>query len=516
MSKPLDYMLHPLKWPRRVVNKIIKTFLILKSHLHQPSYKYQEKIILDLVKKCKNTVFGKKYGFEYIQTVKDFQNLVPIFHYKDMETWIMYMLKGEKDICYPWKVARFATSSWTTWGTSKYIPITKDNLKDSHFKWGMEVLSLYIKNNPRTQFFQGKSLAIGGGFTKNPYTGEDNVGFISAILQKEAPWIGQYFREPRPEISYMDNREEKAQLMIEETIHKNIVSLSGQPSRWSNFLYKVLEYTGKKNILEVWPNFEFFFRGGMAIDLYRPQFENIFGNSKKVKLYQVYNASEGFFAAQDSNFTDDMLLFTKHGVFYEFIPTEEYGKENPIVLTLNEVEVGKEYVILITNNSWLRRYVLGDTVKFTTLKPWRIKISGRTKYYIDVVGECVTSDYTDRALLEACKKTDTIATNYMLAPITYSGWSIRGAYERVIEFTKTPKDDHEFAKVLDQELCNINSYYFDERYDTKVLGEPVVHCVKQGTFYDRMKSKNKLGGQHKVPKVSNDRKNIDELLDIVA
>jgi len=504
-------MINPLSGPRRVINKLIKTFLIVKSNLHQPSYKHQEKIIFNLIKKCRNTVFGRKYGFEYIQDIEDFQNSVPISHYKEFEPWIMYMLKGEKDITYPGKVDRFATSSWTTWGNAKYIPITRDNLKASHFKWGLELLSLYVKSNPRTQFFQGKWIVIGWWFTKNPYTGEDNVGFISAILQKEAPWIGQYFREPKPEISYIENWEEKAQRMIEDTVNKNITFLNGQPSRWSNFLYKVLEYTGKKNILEVRPNFELFFRGGMAVDLYRPQLDALFG-SNKVKLYQAYNASEWFFAAQDSNFADDMILFTNHGVFYEFIPTEEYGKENPIVLTLKDVEVDKDYVILISNNSWLRRYVLGDTVRFTTLKPWRIKVSGRTKYYIDVVGECVTSDYTDRALLEACKKTDTIATDYMLAPITYSWWSIRGAYEWIIEFTKAPKDEQEFAKVLDKELCNNNSYYFDERYDTKVLGEPVVHCVKQGIFYEWMKSKNKLGGQHKVPKVSNERKNIDEIL----
>ncbi len=515
MLNPLDYMMHPLKGPKRVVNKLIKTFLILKSHLHQPSYKHQEKIIFDLIQKCRKTVFGKKYGFEYITTIKDFQNLVPISHYKDFEPRIMYMLKGEKDITYPGKVARFATSSWTTWGNAKYIPITRDNLKASHFKWGLESLSLYIRNNPRTQFFQGKGLVIWWSFTKNPYTGEHNVGFISAILQKEAPRIGQYFRFPNAEISYMENWEEKAQRMIEEWIKENITFLNGQPSRWSNFLYKVLEYTGKKNILEVWPNLELFFRWGMAIDLYKPQLQALFP-SPKVKYYQVYNASEWFFAVQDSNFTDDMLLLTNHGVFYEFIPLEEYGKENPTVLTLNEVEVNKDYVIVITNNSWLWRYVLGDTVKFTTINPWRIKVSWRTKYYIDVVGECVTSDYTDRALLETCKKTDTIATDYMLAPITYSGGSIRGAYERVIEFTKAPKDDHEFAKVLDQELCNINSYYFDERYDTKVLGEPIVHCVKQGTFYEWMKTKNKLGGQHKIPKVSNDRKNIEEVLTIIS
>jgi len=507
-------MINPLSAPKRVVNKLIKTYLILKSHLHQPSYKHQEKIIFGLLEKCKNTVFGKRYGFENITTIEDFQNTVPISHYKDFEPWIIYMLKWEKNITYPGKVDRFATSSWTTWGNAKFVPITRDNLHESHFKWGLEFFGMYVKNNPRTQFFQGKAMVIGGWFAKNPYTGEDNVGFISAILQKTAPWIGQHFREPSAEISYMENRDEKVQRIIEETVDKNITCMNAQPSRGSNFLYKVLEYTGKKNILEVWPNFEVFFRGGMAIDLYKPQFQALFPGNK-VKYYQAYNASEWFFASQDANFTDDMLLFTKHGVFYEFIPFEEYGKEDPIVLTLNDVEVDKDYVILITNNSWLRRYVLGDTIKFTTLNPRRIKISGRTKYYIDVVGECVTSDYTDRALLEACKQTDTIATDYMLAPITYSGWNIRGAYERVIEFTKAPKDEQEFARVLDKELCNINSYYFDERYDTKVLGEPVVHCVRQGTFYEWMKSKNKLGGQHKVPKVSNERKNIDEILTII-
>lgn len=222
----------------------------------------------------------------------------------------------------------------------------------------------------------------------------------------------------------MDNREEKVQKIIETTVDKNITFLNGQPSWGSNFLYKVLEYTGKKNILEVWPNFELFFWGGMAIDLYRAQFAKLFPSSA-VKYYQVYNASEGFFAVQDSNNVDDMRLLTNHGVFYEFIPFEEYGKANPTTLTLNEVEIDQNYVIVITNNSGLRRYVLGDTVKFTCLDPRRIKISGRTKYYIDVVGECVTADYTDKALLQACNKTDTIASDYTVAPVTYTGGEVR-------------------------------------------------------------------------------------------
>lgn len=500
--------------PNRLVNKIIKTYLILNTHLHKPNFKSQEKIIKGLIRKCEDTIFGKKYGFKDIQTIKQFQNAVPISHYKDFEQWIIYMLKGEKDVTYPGKTERFATSSGTTWGTAKYIPITKDHLKSSHFKWGRELLGMYVKNNPRSQFFKGKSLVIGWGFTKNPYTGENNVWFISAILQKTVPWIGQHFREPWPEISYIENREEKTQRMIEDTIDKNITFLSAQPWRWSNFLYKVLEYTGKKNILEVWPNFELFFRWGMALDLYKPQFEALFP-SDKIQYYQVYSASEWFFGIQDKNGADDMLLCTNHGVFYEFIPYEEYGKEHPTVLTLNEVEVEKKYVIVITNNSWLRRYVLWDTITFTTLDPRRIKICWRTKSYIDVVGECVTWDYTDKAVFEACKKTNAIATDYICAPITYTWGSIRWAYEWIVEFTKAPTDEKEFSRILDQELCNLNSYYFDERFDTKVLWDPKIHVVKQWIFYEWMKSKNKLGGQYKVPKVSNDRENIDEILAII-
>ncbi len=500
--------------PNRIVNKVIKTYLFVQSHIHQPSFIHQEKIIFKLLEKCKDTVFGKKYGFAYIKKIEEFQKQVPISHYKDFEPRIMYMLKGEKDITYPGKIDRFATSSWTTWWTAKFIPITKANLRQSHFKGWLEALWLYVKNNPRTQFFTGRWLVIWWWFAKNPYTGKDNVWFISAILQKTAPRIGQHFRAPNSEISFIDNREEKAEKIMDTTLDENITFLNGQPSRCSNLMYKMLERTGKQNILEVRPNLEFFFRWGMAIDLYRSQFEKLFPSSE-FKYYQVYNASEWFFAVQDRNYSDDMRLLTNHGVFYEFIPVEEYGKEHPTVLTLEHVEQDKDYVIVITNNSWLWRYVLGDVIRFTCLDPRRIKVSGRTKYFIDVVGECVTVDYTDRALLEACKKTDTIASDYTVAPITYTWGEVRWAYERIIEFIKAPKDMDAFTSILDQELGHANSYYYDERHDTKVLGAPIMHAVPQWTFYEWLKSKNKLGGQHKIPKLSNERTIVDEILQII-
>jgi len=379
----------------------------------------------------------------------------------------------------------------------------------------MDALNYFCKNNPRSQFLIGKALAIGWGFSINPYTGEENVGFISAILQKNTPKIIKMIKEPGDDIAYIENWEEKVQAIIESTVNQNITFINGQPGWLLNFLYKMLEYTNKENILEVRPNLELFFRWGLPIDMYKSQFEKLIP-SKKMKYYQAYNASEWFFSVQDTNFADDMLLLVNHGTFYEFIPLEEYGRENPNVLTLEEVEVHKDYIIVITTCSWLWRYVIGDVVKFTNLKPWRIKVAGRTKYFIDMIGERLSLEHIEKALLQTSKTTNTIITDYTVWPLVFEWWTQRWCHERIIEFVKEPDNKEEFANILDQELGKTNSYYFDERHDTKVLGSPKVHYVKQGTFYERMKTKNKLGGQHKVPKVSNERKNIDEILAMIA
>ncbi len=508
-------MLNPLTTTQRIINKLIKTYLIVKSHFHQPSFKHQEKMIFDVIRKCRHTVFGKKYGFDIIKTIEDFQTIVPIFHYKDMEPWIMYMLKWEKDITYPGRIDWFATSSWTTWGECKYIPITKEWLKKCHFKWGADALNFFCKNNPRSQFLMGKALAIGGGFSKNPYTGEENVWFISAILQKNTPLVIKMIKEPQDDIAYIENWEKKVQAIIERTIDQDITFINGQPGWLLNFLYKVLEYTGKDDILQVRPNLELFFRWGLPIDMYKSQFEKLLP-SKNMKYYQAYNASEWFFSIQDRNNVDDMLLLVNHGTFYEFIPLEEYGKEHPKVITLKDVEVDKEYIIVITTCSGLRRYVIGDVIKFTDTNPWRIKVVGRTKYFIDMIGERLSLEHIEKALLQTSKTTNTIITDYTVGPLVFEWGEVRGCHEWIIEFVKEPANKEEFVKILDTELGKINGYYFDERHDTKVLGDPKIHYVKQGTFYQRLKSKNKLGGQHKVPKVSNDRKNIDEILAMIV
>lgn len=471
----------------------------------------QESIIFGLLDKCKDTVFGRKYGFKDINTIEEFQDAVPISHYKDFERWITYMLKGEKDITYPGKIDRFATSSWTTGWTGKYIPVTKEALKKSHFKWGTEWLNAYCKNNPRSQFLKWKWLVIWGSFGENPYTWEQNVGFISAILQKNTPWILSLLREPRGDITYIDNWEEKLNAIVERAVTQNITLIYGQPAWVLNLFYKALEYTKKENILEIRPELDLFFWWGLPIDLYKSQFTKLIP-SVKMKYYQAYNASEGFFAMQDENFADDMLLLVNHGTFYEFIPSEEYGYKNPTVLTLEQVEVEKDYILVITNCSWLRRYIIGDVIRFTNLKPRKIKVVGRTKYFIDIIGERVFLEHVEKAILQTSKITNTIIGDYMVWPLIYEWWKYRAAHEWIIEFVKEPNDIQEFTKILDEEMWKTNIYYFDERHDTQVLGEPKINTVKQGTFYDWLKFNGKLGGQFKIPKLSNDRENLDSML----
>lgn len=509
---------HLINIPSRVIYKLIKTFFTINANLQDSNFDDQEDILFGLIKKCKNTIFGNRYWLKQMKTIEDFQKKISVFHYNDFEPWIHAMLKGEENISYPTKIDWFAVSSGTTWTTSKYIPITKEGLKKNHFKWGTELLAFYVKNNPRSQFLKGKWLVIGGIFQKNIYTGEDNVGFVSAILQKNTPWFVKGLKEPQEDVSYIENWEEKLDAIVQQTVKKDITFINWSPGWLLNVLYKVLEYTGKKNILEVWPNLEAFFWWWLPITLYKEQFE-ILIPSKKMKYYQVYNASEWFFGIQDENFVDDMLLLTNHGTFYEFIPLEEYKKNNYKAYTLQEVEVGKEYVMLITTCSGLRRYVIGDIIVFTNLAPRKIKITGRTKYFIDMIGERVFLSDIEKAITETCKKTDAIIAEYTVWPHIYQGVQTadhsRGAHERIIEFIKKPQDIKEFATILDQELGIQNAYYLCERYETGVLGLPIINSVSEWTFYAWLKSKNKLWGQYKIPKLSNDRQIIEEIFEII-
>jgi hypothetical protein len=376
------------------------------------------------------------------------------------------------------------------------------------------MLAWYCKENSKTKIFTGRTIVIWWTFIKNPYTKEDNVWYITAILQKNTPWIWKIFKRPRTQTAFIEDREEKSEKIITESISQNITWITGQPSWCTQFMHNVLEKTWKSNIHEVWPNFEVFFGWWMSVDLYKDNLKELFPDPK-FKYRQSYNASEWFFATQIKNNTDDMLLLTDNWVFYEFIPQEEYWKNNPRILTLKEVEKNKNYVLVITTNAWLRRYIIWDTIKFTETGPlYKIKITGRTKYYIDVVGEWTTVEYTDTAIMEACNQTWAIAIDYTVWPIAPK-WHEKGAYERIIEFNKTPKDSKNFENILDKELQKAFTNYYDERNYNNTLKKLVIHQVKPGIFQKRLKSKNKVVGQSKVPKLMNNRDTIDEILKII-
>lgn len=502
------------RFPSLVVNKIAKNIFKIRQFWKKELLKHQEDFLFNLIYKCRKTVFWEKYSFRDIKSIKDFQELVPIFTYKEFQPRVEYMLRWERNIAYPGKIPLFAISSGTTGKKWKYIPLTQEHLKTSQLRWWEKLLSRYCKENPKTKLFTWKTIVIWWTFIKNPFTQKNNVWYITAILQKKTPRIWKIFKKPTSQISFINNREEKSDKIIDETLNKNVTWITWQPSWCTQFLYNVLEKTWKQNIHQVWPNFEVFLGGGMSVDLYKDNLKELFPDPK-FKYRQSYNASEWFFAIQNQNDTDDMLLLTDNGVFYEFIPREEYGKENPQVLTLKDVEKDKDYVLLITTNAGLRRYVIWDTVKFTATEPfYKIKISGRTKYYIDVVGEWTTVEYTEKAIMEACNQTWTIAIDYTVWPIAPK-WKEKWAYERIIEFSKSPKDIKEFENILDVELQKAFSNYYDERNYNNTLKKLIVHPVKQWTFQKRLKSKNKVMWQSKIPKLQNNREIIDDILEIL-
>ncbi|HRU50472.1 MAG TPA: GH3 auxin-responsive promoter family protein [Candidatus Absconditabacterales bacterium] len=498
--------------PSLVVNRLARNLFKIRQYGKRELLHHQETFLFDLIRKCRNTVFGQRYNFKNIKSIQDFQNNVPIFTYKEFKPRVEYMLRGEKNITYPGKIPLFAVSSGTTGKEGKYIPLTNEHLKTSQMRGGEKLLARYCKANPKTRLFAGKTIVIGGTFIKNPYTDKNNVGYITAILQKKSPRIGKLFKRPGLKTSFIENWEEKSNKIIEENVSQNITGITGQPSWCTQFLYKVLEKTGAKNIHEIRPNLEVFLGGGMPVDLYRDSLKELFPDPK-FKYRQSYNASEGFFAIQTHNDSDEMLLLTDNGVFYEFIPKEEFGKEDPQVLTLGGVEKNKEYILLITTNAGLRRYIIGDTIRFTEIEPfYKIKITGRTKYYIDVVGEGTTVEYTDKAIIEACKIAGGIATDYTVGPIAPKGLE-KGAYERIIEFGQKPKDLQEFTRILDIEMQKAFSNYDDERNYNNTLKENVVHAVEVGTFQKRLSSNNKVVGQSKVPKLMNNRTILDDILE---
>jgi hypothetical protein len=471
----------------------------------------QREVLQDLVTSAQYTEFGRKYNFSELFNVKAFKEAIPIHEYNDLKPYIERILNGEQNILWNTPVFWFAKSSGTTSDKSKFIPMSDESLEDGHFKASKDVLSMYYQFKPDSELLTGKGLLIGGSHNINPTNHEAQYGDLSAVLFQNSPFWADWLRTPDLSIALMDEWESKIEKLAEATIQENVTSVSGVPT-WTLVLFKrILEITGKKTMAEVWPSLELYMHGGVSFTPYKEQFQKLIG--KNINYLEMYNASEGFFAAQEIPGDDGMLLFTDHGIFFEFMPVSEYGKKEPDTIGLHEVETGKNYAPVISTNGGLWRYLLGDTIQFISLNPFRIKVSGRLKHFINAFGEEVIVDNADQAIAVASENTGAIVNDYTAAPVYFSD-AANGAHEWLIEFEKEPADMKLFADELDTALKNINSDYEAKRHKSIALGLPLIHSLKKGTFNEWLKSKGKLGGQHKVPRLSNERKYIEEILQL--
>ena len=473
----------------------------------------QKQIFDELITAAKRTEFGKKYKFEKIGSYRDFAEQVPIHDYEQMKPYIEKTMRGTQNVIWPTDIEWFSKSSGTTGSRSKYIPVSQESLEECHFKGGKDMLSLYVNNYPESKLFTGKGLTIVGSLSKNPLNEESDaqVGDISAVITHNLPMWVQFARTPGLEIALMSEWEAKIEKIALESMDENVTSITGVPTWTIVLLQRVMELKGANNILEVWPNLEVFFHGAVAFGPYRNLFKELIP-SDKMRYVETYNASEGFFGIQDQKNSEELLLMLDYGIFYEFIPIEELNNEKSKVISLSEVEVGKNYAILITTNGGLWRYKIGDTVKFTSTYPYRFKISGRTKHFINAFGEEVIVENAEKAVQSASEATDALISNFTAAPVYFGDSKSKGAHEWIIEFKKMPMDKEKFSQTLDKTLREINSDYDAKRYKDLALTAPKIHFVEEGVFEKWLGSKGKLGGQNKVPRLSNTREYLEDVL----
>ncbi|GAQ48877.1 TPA: GH3 auxin-responsive promoter family protein [Flavobacterium psychrophilum] len=496
-----------------IINSIASWFLKQRIHQIELFLKYpnevQEELLINLIRSSENTIIGKQYGFDSIKSYHTFQERVPVSTYEDLEPLIERTRKGEQQVFWQEPIKWFAKSSGTTNAKSKFIPVSNSALEDCHYKGSKDLLCLYLNNNENSQLFTGKSLRLGG--SKQLY--EDNntfFGDLSAILIDNMPFWAEFSSTPSNKTSLMSDWETKLLAIVNETKIENVTSFAGVPSWMMVLLNKVLEETGKNNLFDVWANLEVYFHGGVSFDPYRGQYKKILPK-QDFKYYEIYNASEGFFAIQDLNNSTDLLLMLDYGIFYEFISMDIFGTPNEKIIRLAEVEINKNYAIVITTNSGLWRYLIGDTVRFTSLNPYRIRITGRTKHHINVFGEELMVENTDMAIAKTCKMTNSEVKDYTVAPIFMEG-KAKGSHEWIIEFRKQPDNITFFTKILDENIQALNSDYEAKRYNNMTLNQLTVNIARENLFYDWLKKHDKLGGQHKIPRLSNKRDYLEELL----
>lgn len=500
-----------MKFLSPAISKFVRLRLNAIDQWMEHPLETQRHVLQHLMTEGQNTEFGRKFNFNNTYHIRDFKAAVPIHTYDDLKPWIDRMLQGEENILWNTPVEWFAKSSGTTSDRSKFIPLSQQSLDENHYQGSKDLLTLYYHHHQESDLLTGKGLVLGGSHQVGQINEDIKFGDLSAVLLQNTPFWGEWIRTPELSIALLDEWENKIEQLAQSTIRENVTSVSGVPT-WTLVLFKrILEITGKKTIKEVWPELELYIHGGVSFTPYRNQFEKIVGPG--VRYLETYNASEGFFAAQSHEDEDGMLLYLDHGIFYEFMPIEAYGMENPETIGLADVEIGKNYAPVISTTGGLWRYLIGDTIQFTSRYPFRIKVSGRLRHYINAFGEEVMVENTDKAIAMACAETGAMVTDYTAAPVYFSENS-NGAHEWLVEFETAPENLESFADLLDNALRQVNSDYDAKRYKDIALQRLLIHQLPKGHFNEWLRSKGKLGGQHKVPRLSNDREVLEEILNM--
>lgn len=494
---------------------------IIKKRIHQIELfklypiEVQDELFHKMLSTASDTEFGQKHRFSNIKSYEDFKNAIPLHHYEDLKPTIDRIIEGEQNLLWPTETKWFAKSSGTTGSVSKLIPVTRESLEDCHFKGGKDLLGMYYNNFDNPKLYKGKHLVVGGSTKINHLSTESYFGDLSAIIVKNLPWWAEIRRTPSKEIALMSEWEEKIELMAQSTLHEDVHILTGVPSWTMMLVNRVVQLSGKSNLREVWPNLELFMHGGVSFEPYQDEFKKLIPDAD-MHYVETYNASEGFFGIQDQIVGGSMLLMLDYGIFFEFIPMTEYnGTDSQTIISLKDCEVGVNYAVVISTNGGLWRYILGDTIEFTSTYPFRFKITGRTKSFINTFGEEVIVENAERAITEACRKTNAQVRDFHACPI-YMTDIHKGGHEWMIEFVHPPNDFERFKLLLDETLRSINSDYDAKRTHNMMIDIPLVHHVENGTFDHWLKSQGKLGGQNKVPRLANNRKIMEQILQMTS
>jgi hypothetical protein len=492
-----------------IVNRLNKRRLEQIEQFKKYPVETQEKVFKGLLAKASETEWGRQYGYASINSVSEYQKRIPVQNYEEIIPYVERLRNGEKNILWPGEIKWFAKSSGTTSTKSKFIPVSRESLEECHYRGAKDILVVYTRNFPNSGIYRGKGLILGGSHSINKPENNSIYGDLSAILLENAPFWVDLIRTPASKIALLEDFEEKLNQITRLTVHQNVTTISGVPSWFLVLIKQILAFTGKSELHEVWPNLEVFFHGGIHFAPYREQFRT-FIKGGIMNYMESYNASEGFFGLQDDPTVSDMLLMLDLGVFYEFIPFDKLNSDNPAAITIGEVEEGVSYAMVISTNGGLWRYMIGDTIIFTGTNPHKFIISGRTKHYINAFGEELIIDNAEKALESACRATGAVVSEYTAGPV-FIETNSRGSHEWIIEFEKEPQDLDQFTKLLDDALKSVNSDYEAKRYKDINMVRPVIRSVPSGTFYKWLREKNKLGGQNKVPRLSNTREYLEDL-----